>query len=123
MEAVELDAFLAERRYCVLATTTARNRPQARPVAFTVFEDAIWFATVEGGRLRNLRRTPWVSVVIAEGEGDEHRAVTADGPVALFDLPPPGLLDAWERRFESRADWAVAWFELRPERLFSYTRA
>jgi len=123
MKTAELDAFLDERRYCVLATTTARNRPQARPVAFTVFGDAIWCATVEGGRLRNLRRTPWVSVVIAEGEGDEHRAVVADGPVVLFDDPPTGLLDAWERRFGSRADWAVAWLELRPERLFSYTRA
>lgn len=120
MDAVELDRFLDERRYCVLATTTGKGRPQARPVAFTVFEDSFWFATVAGGRLRNLERTPWVSVVIAYGEGDEHRAVAADGPVALFLELPEGLLDLWEERFGSRAEWAVVWFELRPERLYSY---
>ena len=99
---------------------TAKDRPQARPVAFTVLGDSIWFATVAGGRLRNLERSPWVSVVVDEGEGDEHRAVAADGPVTLFDEPPDGLLELWEKRFGSRAEWAVKWFELRPERLFSY---
>jgi hypothetical protein len=116
----ELDAFLAERTYCVLATVTPRGRPQARPVGFTVLGDAIWFGTVAGGRLRNLERSPWVSVVIDEGEGGEHRAVAADGPVSLFDAPPAGLLDLWGARFGSRAEWAVKWFELRPERLFSH---
>ncbi len=123
MAAAELEAFLAEKTYCVLATTTGRGRPQARPVAFTVLGDAIWFATVAGGRLRNIERMPWVSVVVDEGEGDEHRAVAADGPITIFDEPPETLLDLWERRFGARPDWAVAWFELRPERLFSYTRA
>jgi nitroimidazol reductase NimA-like FMN-containing flavoprotein (pyridoxamine 5'-phosphate oxidase superfamily) len=116
----ELDDFLAARTYCVLATVTSKDRPQARPVAFTVLGDSIWFATVAGGRLRNLERSPWVSVVVDEGEGDEHRAVAADGPVRLFDEPPDGLLELWEKRFGSRAEWAVKWFELRPERLFSY---
>ncbi|HEX4519678.1 MAG TPA: pyridoxamine 5'-phosphate oxidase family protein [Gaiellaceae bacterium] len=120
MDAAELDRFLDERRYCILATTTGKGRPQARPVAFTVFHDAFWFGTVAGGRLRNLERTPWVSVVISDGEGDEHRAVALDGPVTLFSEPPEGLPELWEQRLGSRADWAVAWFELRPERLYSY---
>jgi nitroimidazol reductase NimA-like FMN-containing flavoprotein (pyridoxamine 5'-phosphate oxidase superfamily) len=123
MGAVELEAFLAEKTYCVLATSTARGRPQARPVAFTALGDTIWFATVAGGRLRNIERTPWVSVVIADGEGDEHRAVVADGPVAVIARPTVELLELWNRRFASRAEWAAVWFELRPERLFSYTRA
>ncbi len=120
MDAAGLEGFLDERRYCVLATATAKGRPQARPVAFAVLGDVFWFGTVAGGRLRNLERTPWVSVVIAEGEGDEHRAVTVDGPVELHPVPPDGLLDLWETRFGSQADWAVVWFELRPERLYSY---
>jgi nitroimidazol reductase NimA-like FMN-containing flavoprotein (pyridoxamine 5'-phosphate oxidase superfamily) len=123
MSASELESFLAERTYCVLATTTGRNRPQARPVAFTALGDSIWFATVAGGRLRNIERTPWVSVVIAEGEGDEHRAIAADGPVTVFEAPTAALLEVWEQRFGSLAEWAAAWFELRAERLFSYTRA
>jgi nitroimidazol reductase NimA-like FMN-containing flavoprotein (pyridoxamine 5'-phosphate oxidase superfamily) len=119
----ELVSFLDERTYCVLATTTAKDRPQARPVAFTAFEEALWFATVAGGRLRNLERLPWVSVVIADGEGEAHRAIVADGSVTLVPEPPGGLLELWERRFGSRAEWAAAWFELRPTRLFSYAEA
>ena len=121
--AAELEAFLDERRYCVLATTTGRGRPQARPVAFIPHGDALWFATGPSGRLDNLQRTPWVSVVISDGERDRHRAVVADGPVTISVAPPDVLLEAWEGRFGSRAEWAVAWFELRPQRLYSYTSA
>jgi nitroimidazol reductase NimA-like FMN-containing flavoprotein (pyridoxamine 5'-phosphate oxidase superfamily) len=120
MSRSELDGFLSERTYCVLATVAAHGRPQARPVAFAVLGGSIWFATVAGGRLENIERTPWVSVVISEGEGDEHRAVVADGPVTLSDEPPAEVLDLWEQRFGSRAAWAVRWFELRPERLYSH---
>jgi hypothetical protein len=121
--AAELTAFLDECRYCVLATTTARGRPQARPVAFVPFEDGLWFATGASGRLENLERTPWISVVVSEGESDHHRAVIADGPVTISPEPPVGLLDDWEARFGSRAEWAVAWFVLKPSRLYSYTSA
>ena len=119
----ELAAFLDERRYCVLATSTSRGRPQARPVAFIPFDAGLWFASGASGRLENLERTPWVSVVVSEGDSDHHRAVVADGPVTISSTPPDGMLDIWEARFGSRAEWAVAWFELRPERLYSYTSA
>jgi nitroimidazol reductase NimA-like FMN-containing flavoprotein (pyridoxamine 5'-phosphate oxidase superfamily) len=121
--AEELAAFLDQRRYCVLSTSTAGGRPQARPVAFVPVGDALWFGSAASGRLRNVERTPWVSVVISEGERDQHRAVVADGPVTVRATPPEGLLDAWEARFGSRADWAVAWIELRPERVYSYSSA
>jgi predicted nuclease with RNAse H fold/nitroimidazol reductase NimA-like FMN-containing flavoprotein (pyridoxamine 5'-phosphate oxidase superfamily) len=116
----ELRAFLDERRYCVLATAAARGRAQARPVGFAVYGDAFWFASVEGGRLRNLRRTAWASVVVSEGEGQDHRAVVAEGPVTVHPEPPTGLLALWQERFGSQPDWAVAWLELRPARIFSY---
>ena len=122
MTLAELQSFLDERLYAVLATTTARGHAQARPVGFTVFRDAFWFATVAGGRLRNLERTPWASLVVTEGEGEEHRAVAADGPVTTHATPPGQLLEIWQRRFGSPAAWAAAWAELRPERLFSYTQ-
>jgi predicted nuclease with RNAse H fold len=116
----ELQAFLQERRYCVLATGSRRGRAQARPVGFTVYGEAFWFASVDGGRLRNLARTPWASVVVSEGEGSTHRAVAADGPVTIHEEPPAGLLALWQERFGSPQEWATAWLELRPERLFSY---
>jgi nitroimidazol reductase NimA-like FMN-containing flavoprotein (pyridoxamine 5'-phosphate oxidase superfamily) len=121
MSGEALEAFLDERRYCVFATTTPRDRPQARPIAFLVVGDAFWFATVAGGRLRNVRRTPWVSVVISDGQADAHRVALVDGPVTIHETPPDGVLVAWEAKMESRPDWAAAWLELRPERLLSYS--
>jgi hypothetical protein len=121
MAAPELRSFLDERLYAVLATTTRRAHAQARPIGFTVFDDSFWFATVAGGRLRNLQRLPWASLVVSEGEGDAHRAVAADGPVVIQAEAPNELLELWNRRFGNPAGWAAAWAELRPERLFSYT--
>jgi len=119
MDAAELESFLDEHAYCVLATGSPDGRAQARPVAFIVVDRSFWFATVKGGRLRNIERTPWASMVVSEGQGASHRAVAADGPVTLGE-PSEALKDAWESRVGSRADWAAAWFELRPERLYSY---
>jgi hypothetical protein len=119
----ELEAFLVERTFCVLATTTAKGFPQARPVAFAFFDDAFWFATVAGGRLRNIERTPWVSMVVSEGEGEAHRMIAADGPVTIIAEPPQGVFDSWQARIGSHPAWAAAWIELRPERFYSHTRA
>jgi len=120
MDTAQLVSFLDERRYCVLATTTAEGHAQARPVAFTVLGASFWFATVAGDRLRNLERMPWASVVVAEGDRGSHRAVAADGPTSIVEEPPEELVAAWEARHGSRADWASAWFAVGPARLFSY---
>jgi nitroimidazol reductase NimA-like FMN-containing flavoprotein (pyridoxamine 5'-phosphate oxidase superfamily) len=121
MDAAQLRSFLDGHRYCVLATTNAQRHPVARPVAFTVIGASFWFATVAGPRLRNLERTPWASVVIAEGDAGEHRAVAIDGPATTVRRPSEQLLAAWEARHGSRAEWAAAWFEIQPARLISYS--
>jgi nitroimidazol reductase NimA-like FMN-containing flavoprotein (pyridoxamine 5'-phosphate oxidase superfamily) len=120
MRAEQLAGFLTEHHYCVLATVTSKRLPQARPVAFTVLGSSFWFATVAGARLRNLKRTPWVSLVVSEGDRGAHRVVVVDGPVTVHDSCGEQLLVAWEERHESRAEWAAAWFEVRPTHLFSY---
>jgi PPOX class probable F420-dependent enzyme len=120
MDPAQLAAFLTERHFCVLATTTPKGRPQARPVAFTVLGDVFWFATGAGGRLRNVERTPWISFVIADGDRGSHRAVVVDGPARIVEEPPDELVAAWEERHGSRAGWAAAWLEVRPRRLFSF---
>jgi nitroimidazol reductase NimA-like FMN-containing flavoprotein (pyridoxamine 5'-phosphate oxidase superfamily) len=117
----ELRSFLEAHRYCVLATVTSKGRPLARPVAFTVLGSSFWFATVAGARLGSLERTPWASIVVAEGDAGEHRAVAADGPVTIIDRPDEGVLDAWADRHGSRPDWAAAWFQIQPTRLVSYS--
>lgn len=121
MDAAQLRSFLDGHRYCVLATTTAQGHPAARPVAFTIIGTSFWFATVAGARLRNIERTPWASVVIAEGDGDEHRAVAVDGPATTVRKPSEQLMAAWEARHGSRPEWAAAWFEIQPARLISYS--
>jgi nitroimidazol reductase NimA-like FMN-containing flavoprotein (pyridoxamine 5'-phosphate oxidase superfamily) len=123
MNASQLASFLAERRFCVLATTTPKGRPQARPVGFTVSGTSFWLATVAGGRLRNVEQMPWISLVVTEGDRGSHSAVVVDGPAIVAERPTEELLAAWEDRHGSRADWAAAWLEVRPARLFSYRRA
>jgi nitroimidazol reductase NimA-like FMN-containing flavoprotein (pyridoxamine 5'-phosphate oxidase superfamily) len=122
--------LLGRHRYCVLATGRPDRRATAAPVAFVAHGGSFWFATVEGLRLRNLRSTPWASIVVMEGGGvdgggPEHRAVTAEGPTVLYEgdefartFEP--LREAWLARHRRPPDWAAALVELQPERLFSY---
>ncbi len=123
MDAAALGAFLAAQSFCVLATAGADARALARPVSFVLHGDAFWFATGAGVRLRHLRRSPWVSLVISEGDRGAHRALVADGPVKLVEEPPDDVAAAWEARHGGPADWAVAWAELVPQRVFSYVGA
>lgn len=123
MDGKQLSSFLEERRYCVLATTDGHGRAIARPVAFTVVGGSFWFATVAGARLSNIERTPWASVVIEDSDGGEHRAVAVDGPATITRHPSKQLLEGWYERHGTRAEWAAAWFEVRPRRLVSYMAA
>ena len=123
-----LDALLGRRRYCVLATARADGRAHATPVAFAILDGTFWIATVEGLRLRNLRARPWASLVVMDGEADEgesnepHRALTAEGPVELHEIGAvwPRLEAEWLARHGHPPDWAAAFVELRPERVFSH---
>lgn len=121
MDATELGAFLNAHRYCVLATATSAGKPVARPVAFLALDASVWLATVNGSRLRNLRRTPWVSIVVSVGDPGSHQAVVIDGPVTITTVPPERVRTAWASRHGSQPDWADAWVEVRPERLLSYS--
>jgi hypothetical protein len=116
-----------DSRYCVLATTRRDGRAHAAPVAFIVAEGSFWIATVEGLRLRNLRATPWASLVVMDGdadvgeEGAPHRALTAEGPVTLHEVAVlERFEEQWLDRHTDAPDWAEAFIELRPERLFSH---
>jgi nitroimidazol reductase NimA-like FMN-containing flavoprotein (pyridoxamine 5'-phosphate oxidase superfamily) len=127
LDAPQMASLLAESRYGVLATARRDGRAHAAPVGFVVAGGSFWIATVEGLRLRNVRATPWASIVVMDGAADEgeegapHRALTAEGPVVLHDT------DAWSRferewvdRHTDPPDWAEAFIELRPQRLFSH---
>ena len=121
-----LGRFLDELVYGVLATARADGRAHAAPVAFSFGGGAFWVGTVEGLRLRNLRATPWASLVLFDGQrGERHRALTAEGPVRLhegagFRAARRQLDPTWVARHGSAPDWAAAFLELRPERVFSH---
>jgi hypothetical protein len=122
----ELRGILADLVYGVLATARPDGRAHASPVAFSVEGGAFWIATVGGFRVRNLRAVPWASLVLSEGQREgAHRALTAEGPARLhedaeFATARARLDDDWARRHEHPPDWASAFIELRPERVFSH---
>lgn len=120
-----LRALLGEVLYGVLATSRPDGRAHATPVAFSLAERAFWIGSVEGRRLANLRALPWASLVVFDGGRGEHRALTAEGTVALHEGPAFAearrrLDSAWAARHGHPPDWAAVLLELRPERVFSH---
>jgi len=65
---------------------------------------------------RNLRGTPWLTMVIAEGDHPVHIAVLIEGPAEVV-APPEVPADV---RAAVTADWVSAWIRLTAERLLSY---
>jgi hypothetical protein len=76
-----------------------------------------WLPTMAGSvRERNLRGTPWLTMVIAEEDHPVHIAVIVEGPaevVAPSDVPA-------DVRAAATGDWVSAWIRLTAERLLSY---
>jgi len=76
-----------------------------------------WLPTMAGSvRERNLRGTPWLTMVIAEGDHPVHIAVLIEGPAEVV-APPEVPADV---RAAVTADWVSAWIRLTAERLLSY---
>jgi hypothetical protein len=76
-----------------------------------------WLPTMAGSvRERNLRGTPWLTMVIAEGDHPVHIAVIAEGPAEVVTPPevPADVLSA------VTGDWVSEWVCLTAERLLSY---
>jgi hypothetical protein len=73
-------------------------------------------------RLKNLRAHPYASLVLTEGEDEQHVAVLVEGEVDihLVDNTRQDVVDAWREKFGHEPSWAGAWVALRPAKLFSY---
>jgi nitroimidazol reductase NimA-like FMN-containing flavoprotein (pyridoxamine 5'-phosphate oxidase superfamily) len=121
-----MSRLLADVTYGVLATSRPDGRAHAAPVSYSLEGGSFWVATVEGLRLRNLRSTPWASLVLFDGQrGEQHRALTAEGPVHLHEdaelaAARDWLDEQWAARHGSAPAWAAALIELLPEHVFSY---
>ena len=121
MSAAAVAAYLEHRRYLLIATVRADGRPHAAMSAFVFAAERFWLPTMEGtARARNLRGTPYASLVVADGDSADHKAVLSEGPVTVVARPEQVAVASWEARDGKLPEWAECWLELRPEKLFSY---
>ena len=122
----DLDSFLARKRYAVLSTARPDGRPHAVMIAFVVHQGRLWLPAMAGAvRTGNVLVEPSATLVVSEGEGDDHIAVVVEGE-AVVHQDPEALLDewlrdAWRDRFHSRLDdWIASVIELIPTKVLSH---
>jgi nitroimidazol reductase NimA-like FMN-containing flavoprotein (pyridoxamine 5'-phosphate oxidase superfamily) len=123
MTGAQLERYLAQRRYAVVASTRADGRPHAALTAYVCVGGQLWLPAVAGSaRARNVAQTPAVSLVLSDGEGDDHAAVVLEGDVSLVpDAEAPGdVTSAYADRHGRAPDWANEWLVVTPTRLLSY---
>lgn len=113
----QLASYLDRRAFAVVGSTRADGRPHAAMSSYVRRDTTFWLPTVAGSvRERNLRGTPWLTMVITEGDHGAHVAVILEGPAELIaPAEVPG-----DVRSAVRGDWVEAWIRLTAERLLSY---
>src|SRR5215472_11280481 len=105
LSAAQLASYLDRRAFAVVGSTRAGGRPHAAMSVYIRRGTTFWLPTMAGSlRERNLRRTPWLTMVIAEGPAEV---------VAPSDVPA-------DVRAAVTADWVSAWIRMPAERLLSY---
>ena len=117
LNAAQLASYLDRRAFAVVGSTRADGRPHAALSSYIRRDGTFWLPTVAGSvRERNLRTAPWLTMVIAEGDHDEHIAVLIEGSAEVVE---PSLAPADVRAAVS-GDWVGAWIRLTADRLMSY---
>ena len=117
LSAAQLASYLDRRAFAVVGTTRADGRPHAAMSVYVRRGTTFWLPTMAGSvRERNLRRTPWLTMVIAEGDHPMHIAVIAEGPAQVITLPEVPA----DVRAAVTSDWVSEWIRLTAERLLSY---
>jgi Pyridoxamine 5'-phosphate oxidase len=117
LTAAQLVTYLDRRTYAVIGTTRADGRPHASMSMYFRRGATFWLPTVSATvRARNLRKQPWLTLVVPEAEDDDHVTVIVEGPAETLGLEetPGDVRAAFDR------DWVSAWIRLRAERLLSY---
>ena len=115
--AAQLASYLDRRKFAVVGSARADGRPHAAMSLYVRRGTTFWLPTMAGSvRERNLRRTPWLTMVIAESDHPVHIAVIAEGPAEVI---APEQVPADVRAAVS-ADWVSAWIRVTAERMLSY---
>ena len=117
LSAAQLASYLDRRAFAVVGSTRGNGRLHAAMSLYFRRGVTFWLPTMAGSvRERNLNGTPWLTMVIAEGDHPEHIAVITKGPTAVV-TPPQVPADV---RAAVTGDWVSAWIRLTAERLLSY---
>ena len=117
LDAAQLAAYLDRRAYAVVGSTRADGRPHSAMSVYIRRGATFWLPTVAGSvRERNLRSKPWLTLVVAEGDHDDHIAVLIEGSAEVVE---PSLAPS-DVRAAVTGDWVSAWIRLTAERLLSY---
>jgi general stress protein 26 len=117
LSAARLASYLDRRAFAVVGSTRGNGRPHAAMSLYVRRGTTFWLPTMAGSvRERNLRGTPWLTLVIAEGDHPEHIAVIIEGPTEVV-VPPQVPEDV---RAAVTGDWVSSWIRLTAERLLSY---
>jgi hypothetical protein len=117
LNAAQLASYLDRRAFAVVGSTRADGRPHAAMSTYIRRDATFWLPTVAGSvRERNLSAAPWLTMVIAEGDHDEHIAVLIEGSAEVVE---PSLAPSDVRAAVS-GDWVGAWIRLTADRLMSY---
>ena len=125
MPAGRLEEFLSRKLYAAVSTTRPDGGPHAAMVGFCFHQGRFCLPAVAGAqRLRNLAHEPTLSLIVAEGEGDQHELLQAEADAIVHDDPRPHLdgflRDLWHERFGSELTWAGAVIEVIPRKVLSY---
>lgn len=122
MTGAQLASYLKRRTYALASSTRPDGRAHAAPTLFSVYAEAFWLPTLRGAaRLGNVRAYPWLALSVLEGEHDTHAAVLTEGPAEVVATVPHEVRSITEVRNRGGSlDWATAWLQMTPQRLFSF---
>ncbi len=113
----QLAGYLDRRAFAVVGSARPDGRPHAAMSSYVRQETSFWLPTVTGSvRERNVRGQPWMTMVVTQGDRDEHVVVIVEGPVTIVG-PADVPADVPSR---IGGDWVGVWLLLRAERLLSY---
>jgi hypothetical protein len=112
-----LTGYLDRRSIGVISSVRPDGRPHSTPGSYIRRAATFWLPTFDATvRERNVSDTPWLVLVVAEGDGSEHIAVIIEGTATV--VPAAGVPADVTAAFAK--GWARTWLRLDAERVLSY---
>jgi hypothetical protein len=113
----ELARYLDRRAFAVIGSARPDGRPHAAMSSYVRRAATFWLPTVAGSvRERNVRRRPWLTLVVTEGDRAGHVVVIIEGPAAAVQ---PGDVPG-DVRAAVTGDWVGTWLRLEAASVLSY---